>query len=110
MTRDAPRQMPATTTSSAPSCQFVPATKNIRHAARAPAQAKAAKSRVGRGLRSATAPTKMSTMAETIVVNVTVKNHRLPGATGMPSTDRFVVQSAPSARSGHAAASATVVR
>ena len=56
------------------------------------------------------APTKMSTIAEMIVVNVTVKNQRLPGATGMPRTERFVVQSAPSARSGQAAVSATVVR
>ncbi len=84
--------------------------KNIRQAASEPAHAKPAKSRVGLGLRSAMAPTKMSTIAETIVVSVTVKNHRLPGATGMPRTDRVLVQSAPSARPGHAAASATVVR
>ena len=69
--------MPATTTSSDPSCQFVPAMKNMRHAASEPAQAKPAKSRVGFGLRSAMAPMKMSTIAETIVVKVTVKNHRL---------------------------------
>ena len=110
MTSEAPRQMPATTTSAAPSCQSVPATKNMRLAARAPAHANPPSRRVGRGLRSAMAPMKIRTIAERIVVKVTVKNHSDPGATGMPSTERFVVQSWPSGRPGQAASSATVVR
>ena len=45
----------------------MPVTKNIGEAAAAPAQAKPAKSRVGRVARSAIAPTKTSTSADTMV-------------------------------------------
>ena len=58
--------------SSTPSCQLVPATRNIADAAAAPAHAKPARSRVGRGDRSAIEPMTMSTIAETIVDTVRV--------------------------------------
>ena len=72
MTSDPPRHRLATISSSTPSCQLVPVTRNIAEAAAAPAQAKPAKSRVGRVARSAIAPTKTSTSADTMVERVRV--------------------------------------
>ena len=63
--------MLATNSSSAPSCQSEPVTKNISAAAALPAQAKPAISVRLRDERSAAAPTTGSTSAETIVAIVT---------------------------------------
>ena len=93
-----------------PSCQLVPATKNIAAAAAAPSQANPASIRVGRRLRSAMPPTTMRTRTETIVEIVAVYANRDPGETGIPSRLRVAVQRSPSGRFGQAAAVAIEVR
>ena len=70
MTRDEPRHRLAKTSSSTPSVQLSPLTRNIADAAAAPDQANAANSRTGLGERSATAPMKIRTIAERMVENV----------------------------------------
>ena len=72
MTNEAPRHTWAMISSSTPSAQLVPVTRNIAEAASDPTQAKPAKSLVGWVVRSAIAPTKMRKMAETIVDTVMV--------------------------------------
>jgi hypothetical protein len=70
MTRDDPRHRLAKTRRSTPSIQLSPLTRNIAVAAAAPVQANMANSRTGLGERSAMAPMKIRTIAETMVESV----------------------------------------
>lgn len=102
--------MLATNSSPTPSCQFVPVTKNMRLAARAPTHAKPPSRAVGWALRSAIPPTKMRKTADTIVVAVTVNEARDPGTIPTPRTFRVVAQVWPSGSPGQAALVAIEVR
>ena len=74
-------------TAKAPSCQFVPVTKNSSEAAAAPVHANAPSSRFLWRVRSAIAPMGGRTIAESTVEKVMMYDGSAPGATGMsPST------------------------
>ena len=85
-TAAAPRHRLATMNEATPSCQLSPVTKNSIAAAAAPTQANPASRSFFRAVRSATAPSRGRSTAESRVEAVIVYDGRAPGAMDRPST------------------------
>jgi hypothetical protein len=96
-TVEAAKQRLATRNAMTPSCQLSPSTKKSRDAAAAPAHAKPASRSFLRAVRSATAPSSGSRMAEMIVEAVMMNGGSDPGAIEIPSTSIRLLTAASSA-------------